>query len=543
MPQQESTMQNEAHAVSIGSQESKLEPGDNQGNPIPLDLQGDSIIKLRWDSADYNVRAIDSRAFVVECVPMVCQHNPTRQPVVMRGTLSSKHNDNADIVFRVAGYKDDFVRCEFFKADQQTQKNIDAIVHCVAHRAVHRAVHRAAPSDVPNVTRQRVSDNATTAPKKAKSKTLAFALLAAVCLLVAGWMLGDPGETVSVADSFAGAQNLVVETPESGQLSTLLVKVGDRVEAGDVMAKLVKGEDMVKIESINAKLETTEKELQVFERQKQDAQKAVSRNKQTVQRNLELANQVKQKLAAKVKEAQANLQRVAPLIESDNIGTRAVAKLTDAVETAQADVDLQDSKIKDLRIALKAADRNAIYTEHGILTPTADIEDKIELAQARLTEQTRTRAAIEQIIHTVDIVAPEPGVVHAVHLSKDKQHQPSDQAIELQLGDRRLLTGFVAPERASSIEPGQSVEVVMPERKLTLLGKVTSVGQVGRLKIKTVNRRLPTDVAVQVQLEPTEQELNLKPDERINMCVTTKVGKANALAQWVRNIFTAGDSN
>ena len=125
-------------------------------------------------------------------------------------------------------------------------------------------------------------------------------------------------------------------------------------------------------------------------------------------------------------------------------------------------------------------------------------------------------------------------------LSKDKELNAADKAIELKLTDGVLLTGFVAPERASSIKPGQPVEVSVPKRSLTLNGQVTLVGQVARLNLQTKERRLPTDVAVQVHLDSSDVKID--PSEKLKVSVLTEPSSRSAVFNWFLNMFSGDEA-
>ena len=527
MPTNKTTAQNDPDKV----QPVNTNPPDPQNRPgaILPELQGDSLVKLQWESVDFDIRAIDKDAFIVECSPMSHQHDPGRIGPVMNGTLSTKDSELIPVLFRVTGFRDNLVRCSYYDLDTATQGKIDSLVDRLD--SPKRSTWK---SKVPR-------PGAVSTERRPTSKKLKYALLACAGIMCTGFFMGKPEKTVAVTDSYFGERSVVVQTPEPGRLVELLVDVGDQVNEGDVMAKLVKGDAQVKIENIDAKLETTEKELQVFETQKMAANQTVMRTKQVVAKKLAMAEEMKSRMATKVNVAKETIQRLQPLIQSENIGTLEVAELQAAVKTAQADLDAQEQTVSELKVAMKAAGRGAVSTGDGTVTSTKELANKIKMIEAKKQELQRTRGAIQQVIETVDIVAPKSGVVHAVLLSKDKELDAADKAIELKLADGVLLTGFVAPERASSIKPGQPVEVSVPKRNLTLNGQVTLVGQVARLNLQTKERRLPTDVAVQVHLDSSGVKID--PSEKLEVSVLTEPSSRSAVSSWLLSMFSGDGSD
>jgi HlyD family secretion protein len=238
-------------------------------------------------------------------------------------------------------------------------------------------------------------------PRRASGAKAAiyFGLLSSI-LIIAGWMIvpkylakapevevatvvatpkGNPSMTVLTAGGYVVAREKVeVGSKMPGRIETLLVKEGDFVKKGDVIARLESDDLQAQVRQAQANLAAARARLKELE--------AGSR-----QQEIEQARAAVQQAEANAKDAELNLQRMRKLVSQGVLAAQ-------VLDTAQTQYDVAQAQLKSAR-------------EHHDLVRTGPRVEQIESARAQVHQAEATLQYSQTQLENTIIRSPISGRV------------------------------------------------------------------------------------------------------------------------------------
>jgi multidrug resistance efflux pump len=165
-------------------------------------------------------------------------------------------------------------------------------------------------------------------PKKLDKRTLFIAAgcLAAALVIAGGWWWYAAGAKVSTDDARVKGDIVNVSTKVPGQLEELAVKAGDRVEAGQVIARIDSKALAIQVEQARANLAAAQAKLASLQ--------AGNRPQQVAQAESAVAQ-----AAASLENARKDYERIATLYEDGALSAQQRDAARTALRVAQAQYD------------------------------------------------------------------------------------------------------------------------------------------------------------------------------------------------------------
>lgn len=261
---------------------------------------------------------------------------------------------------------------------------------------------------------------------------------------------------------FVPEQNLYLSFLAQGRVSEILVKKGDEISKGQVLAKLRDSEPAIaNLAAAKLELASAEQALNILERTSylataqahlnlaiaQDSyNKAVWNRKEidtpqvTDQNKIDAINASIIIAQDKVEKAQKEYDKYSETVDSDPIKAAALNNLAQAkmnLRNAQnnlhynyLDPSSQDVLISDGKVEVAKAQLDDAQIEFDRLKDGADPE-KLAIAQARLDNAQAQVAAAQYAVDNYEIKSPFTGVVADVNIAIGQQVGPSTWAIAL----------------------------------------------------------------------------------------------------------------
>jgi HlyD family secretion protein len=267
--------------------------------------------------------------------------------------------------------------------------------------------------------------------------------------------------TVDATGSILAWQEVVLNTSVPGTVARLLVDLGDRVQAGQVVAELDRREFQLAVEQAEAgahaaadTLRRTRAEVQVAQAQLQQ----VSDSRRALDANLARA-------AAALAEAQANLERTRTLVEDALVAKRDldIARTQDQAaraqhETAQVDLVQYPDRVRVAEAQLAGA------------------QSAVRVAEAELRRREAEAALARKKLTDATLRAPIDGAVARRHVNPGEFLNGNTAVFTIVQSDPLKWNGSVAEHAALEIQPGQIVRLrvdTVPGRSFE--GEVTRV--------------------------------------------------------------------
>lgn len=327
-------------------------------------------------------------------------------------------------------------------------------------------------------------------------------MLVALSVLVIGGVLASAAEPIKVQSAFVRVLDEAdIPAREAGILSTLEVREGDLVRAGQVLSRL--DDDDAKLAVARAELD-----LAIAERQ--------AKNSVPIRTAEALLKEAEQD------QAQAKLsQRIAAMKAANDVAVRHASKSRDASK-AEFDRAVQARKAFEKSISQTELDRLKLVLERNEL----EIEKaKFEKDLADLQQQIEDSSIAEQnqIVERLTLSVEQAQLQKEVdELTRDVKARTLDQA-KLQLARRGLrspLDGEVAEvfrHRGEWLEPGQRVMRVVRLDRLKVEGFVDS---------RTITSSL-RGAAVRVQVTLSDDEKPVLVKGRV-VFISSEIDPVNA---------------
>jgi len=224
-------------------------------------------------------------------------------------------------------------------------------------------------------------------PKKLDKRKLFIAAgcLAAALAVAGGWWLYASGARISTDDARVKSDIVNVSTKVPGQIEELTVKEGDRVEAGQIVARIDSDALAIQVEQAQANLAAAQAKLASLQ--------AGSRPQQIAQAEAAVAQAL-----AGLENARKDYERIATLYEDGALS----AQQRDAARTA-------------LRVA--QAQYDAAVQAHSLATEGAAAQD-VDYARAQVDQAAAALKNAQLQLDNTAIVAPVAGIVAQIPANK-----------------------------------------------------------------------------------------------------------------------------
>ncbi len=293
--------------------------------------------------------------------------------------------------------------------------------------------------------------------------------------------------TVETTGSLLAWEEAVVNTSVAGTIARLLADLGDRVEAGQVVAEMDKREFLLALEQAEAALQSARSQIERARAQGAAAEANLSQVRESI-RSWE-ANDNRARAA--LDEARANLERSRQLLQKELISTRDFESARTQYETmlAQYQTSQVDRTQYDQRVRVAEAQlQSDLSAARAAESDVKQREAALGVAQKKLTDLT--------------LWAPIRGAIAKRHVNPGEFVKDNTAIFTIVRSDPLKYSGTVPERTALGLRPGQAVRLqVDPVPGRTFEGQITRVSPA----VDVANRT----VALEAQV-PNPQSL-LKP--------------------------------
>jgi RND family efflux transporter MFP subunit len=266
---------------------------------------------------------------------------------------------------------------------------------------------------------------------------------------------------VDATGSLLAWQEVILNTSVPGTLVRLLVDLGDRVKADQVVAQLDLREFELAVEQAEAELQAAADALRRA-RAQVDAARANLQQVRNSRRALE-ANVARARAA--LAEAEAESERTRKLVEDALVARRELDVVRTQHEAARAQHETAQVELTQYPDRVRAAEAHLASEESGVRVAAADLRRRE--AAAGLTRKKLADATLR---------APIDGAVARRHVNPGEFLQGNTAVFTIVQSDPLKWSGTVAEHAALAVRPGQGVRLrvdTVPGR--TFEGQVTRV--------------------------------------------------------------------
>jgi RND family efflux transporter MFP subunit len=278
--------------------------------------------------------------------------------------------------------------------------------------------------------------------------------------------------TVDATGSLLAWEEVIVNTSVPGTISRLLVDLGDRVQAGQVVAELDPRELALGVEQAEAGVGAARDALarahaQVLASQAQLEQVRASR------RSLEAGLN---RTRAGLDETRTNLDRTRRLVEESLIAQRDLDVARTQYETALAQHETAQVDLGQFPARVRVAEAQVDSDRSAVRVAESDVrrrEADLALARKKLSD--------------VTLRAPIAGAIARRHINPGQYVLEDRPVFTIVRGDPLKFTGTVPEHAALEVRPGQLVRVrVEPMAGRQFSGRVTRVSPAIDVTSRTV---------------------------------------------------------
>jgi RND family efflux transporter MFP subunit len=271
----------------------------------------------------------------------------------------------------------------------------------------------------------------------------------------------DVDRTVETTGSLLAWEELTVNTSVPGTIVTLLVDLGDRVRAGQVVAEIDKREFTLATQQAEAALRAARDALARSRAQVDSARASLQQVRES--RKSWEANVKRWKVA--LEEAAMNLERSRKLAEGQFIAQREVDAARTQYESVAAQYETAQVEMGHYPDRVRVAEAQLASDLSAVQVAEADIERRqaeLGMAQKRLADAT--------------LRTPIGGAVARRHVNPGEYVRENVAIFSIVQSDPLKYAGVVSEHAALEIRPGQSVTLeVDPVPGRAFTGRVTRV--------------------------------------------------------------------
>lgn len=510
----------------MSSQES---PTQRPTSPDQISEHDDTLY-LEWQSHCLPVMAIDDRYFVVEHEALA-QEWEDRGDAAMQagaivldrrpaGSLQDSGAQRINVRFFVDDTHDRLVRCRFGQLDTTTQDALESLRNSIQVSDEGRP--RATSQGRVSTTAEKPKDQR---PKrKLRSAILAGGLFAG-CLAIFSTAKPEP-KTVTFSQATIATQSVALESTAEGQVSEVLVQVGDTVHSGDAIAQLKVISDNKDAEVITEEINDGNRQLILLEQERVALEKTIAVARRKAELDQASARAALDLARATLSEEKAKLRRLAPLILDGNIGDAEVDQIHAVIAKAKANAEQHQIELQKLSLVSEAADEDILVTPDGV-KPMAKLNAEITQLRAKVQRLTAQRSRMKFEPAETMVLASDSGVVQAIHLDAGSNVRLGDKALTVSKTNAHWANGLVDADSASQIKIGQSVSVQMPQKDISVQGIIHAIG----------DSPAGESVPVRVSLEGIDAMI---PEEQLASDTLVKISVAveqpSRLSRWMSDL-------
>jgi RND family efflux transporter MFP subunit len=365
-----------------------------------------------------------------------------------------------------------------------------------------------------------------------------------------------------------------VGSETGGVVEEVLVREGDRVQAGQVVARLQRDELLEQLNAARAAVETAARELQQVSRGslpeeiararaelEQAEQVGRARLEAAVQRLRQLeaggrAEEIGRAQAAvadaeaRRKQAEVDLRRTRQLFEAGALSLADVEKAETALESARAAEDTtraqlalakQPARSEEIKAAQAEVQSARASLEQSVKAAQANLQlllrkplrEEVEVARARLRQAEANVRLVEERLRQRDVLAPISGIVVRRNVEPGQSVLPGASLMSIASMERVEILMETDESNIPRLSAGQSAVVVVPAyREQPFRAVVTQVGP----EIDSQRG------VVTVRLRPVQIPSFLRPDMTVDVSVEVKQLKAVTTVPVTAVVSRSGDS-
>jgi RND family efflux transporter MFP subunit len=271
----------------------------------------------------------------------------------------------------------------------------------------------------------------------------------------------DVARVVDTSGSLLAWEEVTLSTSVAGTVARLAVDLGDRVQAGQVVAELDPRELALGVQQAAAALRAARDTL-TRARAQADASRAALEQVRAGGKSWE-ANARRWKVA--LEEARRNLERSRTLVESELIAQRDLDAARTQYESVAAQYEAAQVDLGQYPDRVRVAEAQLRSDLSAVQVAEADVARRE--AELGLAEKRRADATLR---------APIAGAVARRHVNRGEYVKENVPVFTIVRGDVLKYSGVVSEHAALEIHPGQTVSLTVdPVPGRTFTGRVTRV--------------------------------------------------------------------
>jgi HlyD family secretion protein len=281
-----------------------------------------------------------------------------------------------------------------------------------------------------------------------------IAILLSALLVLASLGCGSQAES-KVEWGRADAKEIDVNSKVAGRVVELLVKEGDEVKAGQVIARIDKRD-------LEAKKAGYEANIAAIEAQQLQAASVTSMQTGTTQSALAAAQHAQDKAASDLALAQADYQRYSDLVASGAVSRQVFEQYQTKYEVAQSTYEQAGASVRQAQAALGQRD---VDTANEAATAK-----KLEQAQAALQE-------VEVSLDETEIRAPFDGIITEKYVEEGSMISNGTPLVAVQDPTDNWVDLKVPETQLADFRVGQDLTLVGRDGKTKVTGTITDISK------------------------------------------------------------------
>ncbi|MCH3958652.1 MAG: HlyD family efflux transporter periplasmic adaptor subunit [Selenomonas sp.] len=279
--------------------------------------------------------------------------------------------------------------------------------------------------------------------------------LAALLLSVAGCGSKSSGKDDNVTWGRADAKEIDINSKISGRVVELLVKEGDHVKAGQVIAHIDKRDLEAQKDQLNAAIEA-------LQAQQTQASATTSMQSGTSSSALSQAQAARDKARADLALCESDYQRYSDLVESGAVSRQVYEQYATKYNVAQAAYAQADSAVAQASSGLMVTSVNQ--------AGESAVAKKIAQAEAQLEQ-------LEVSLDETEIKAPFDGVITKKYIEEGSMISTGTPLVAVQDPEDNWVDIKVPETQLGDFKVDQDVELLARDGKTKVTGTITDISK------------------------------------------------------------------
>ena len=279
--------------------------------------------------------------------------------------------------------------------------------------------------------------------------------LAALLLSVAGCGSKSSGKDDNVTWGRADAKEIDINSKISGRVVELLVKEGDHVKAGQVIAHIDKRDLEAQKDQLNAAIEA-------LQAQQVQASATTSMQSGTSSSALSQAQAARDKARADLALCESDYQRYSDLVESGAVSRQVYEQYATKYNVAQAAYAQADSAVAQASSGLMVTSVNQ--------AGESAVAKKIAQAEAQLEQ-------LEVSLDETEIKAPFDGVITKKYIEEGSMISTGTPLVAVQDPEDNWVDIKVPETQLGDFKVDQDVELLARDGKTKVTGTITDISK------------------------------------------------------------------